>query len=201
MVKIVENPMNKWMIWGVNGKHPYFWFNTQMLKLLRQLPPHLTRIRGRTCWWFPGPLAWWLSPLALDIALGSQIGWCSKSSVRTLVLQVLLTSVFLDLSKFRTPRVHQHLWVAIGVACPCVFAGAAAKLWQAMWTGDANYRPSFNWTTLSEVVMKTASFAQACTLFPCLVLLRKTLSEIGMTREFLMQAVPLNCAPFVVVSK
>ena len=29
MVKIMENPMNKWMIWG--GKHPYFWVDTQML--------------------------------------------------------------------------------------------------------------------------------------------------------------------------
>ena len=27
MVKIMENPMNKWMIWGA---HPYFWFNTHV---------------------------------------------------------------------------------------------------------------------------------------------------------------------------
>ena len=26
MVKIMENPMNKWMIWGV--LHPYFWVDT-----------------------------------------------------------------------------------------------------------------------------------------------------------------------------
>ena len=25
---IMENPMNKWMIWG--GKNPYFWFNTHI---------------------------------------------------------------------------------------------------------------------------------------------------------------------------
>ena len=30
MVKIMENPMNKWMIWGA---HPYFWFNTHLIKL------------------------------------------------------------------------------------------------------------------------------------------------------------------------
>ena len=28
MVKIMENPMNKWMIWGV---FPYFWFNTHVV--------------------------------------------------------------------------------------------------------------------------------------------------------------------------
>ena len=30
MVKIMEHPMNKWMIWGV--LHPYFWVDTHMLK-------------------------------------------------------------------------------------------------------------------------------------------------------------------------
>ncbi len=28
MVKIMENPMNKWMIWG--EKNLYFWFNTHI---------------------------------------------------------------------------------------------------------------------------------------------------------------------------
>ena len=30
MVKIMENPMNKWDDFGGPGKHPYFWFNTHM---------------------------------------------------------------------------------------------------------------------------------------------------------------------------
>ncbi len=29
MVNIMENPMNKWMIWEV--KSPYFWFNTHVI--------------------------------------------------------------------------------------------------------------------------------------------------------------------------
>ena len=28
MVKIMENPISKWMIWGA---HPYFWFNTHIM--------------------------------------------------------------------------------------------------------------------------------------------------------------------------
>ena len=31
MVKTMENPMNKWMIWG---KTPYFWFNTHISRCL-----------------------------------------------------------------------------------------------------------------------------------------------------------------------
>ena len=30
-----ENPMNKFMIWGVYA-HPYFWFNTQFLEIDRR---------------------------------------------------------------------------------------------------------------------------------------------------------------------
>ncbi len=38
MVKIVvPNPMNKWMIWGVNPP-PYFWFNTQLYVQSKSIP-------------------------------------------------------------------------------------------------------------------------------------------------------------------
>ncbi len=33
MVKTMENPMNKWMIWG---KTPYFWFNTHISRWIFQ---------------------------------------------------------------------------------------------------------------------------------------------------------------------
>ncbi len=42
LLKIMENPINKWMIWGVFN-HPYFWFNTHIKKpfLVKKHPiPH-----------------------------------------------------------------------------------------------------------------------------------------------------------------
>ena len=50
MVKIMETPMNKWMIWGVI--YPYFWFNTQYISIDCTSYCYLTR-------WtiFPRPLA------------------------------------------------------------------------------------------------------------------------------------------------
>ena len=53
MVQIMENPMNKWMIWGV--KTPYFWFNTDVIY------PHKS-IQGYTQ---HSPMTFWMS-LQLD---------------------------------------------------------------------------------------------------------------------------------------
>ena len=43
MVKIMENPMNKWMIWVFS---PYFWFNTQLVSKDSNFSPvHLPKLR------------------------------------------------------------------------------------------------------------------------------------------------------------